>query len=295
MTLLRLVRRLLAAAALTAALAPAGTPATAAARTADPYHCTTPAHVGAGRHIGVALDWPSRPVAPGTTQVLRIHVTNLGRVPTRQPTLVVVHNFVPNGFSAPPDVDLDNFGTGVSFTVPARIPPHRTVTTPVRITLGASIPPRAAERCDVTAFNGADQATAAYEVVTGDPVVHLKAAVLPAQGRPGQTIKLQLVAGNRGPSNEYAGPAVYTLKAPEHTTWATPSGYRCTPDAAATTVTCSYGSAPLTWHDVLEEIPLCIDPDVRPGAVLTDGRVTATDPFDPETFDGANFDVKVTS
>jgi hypothetical protein len=295
MTLLRLTRRLLAAGALTAALLPAGTPATAVIRTADLSHCTAPAHVGDGGGIGIALDWPSGPVPPGTTQALGIHVRNLAGVPTPKPTLVVVHSFVPNRFSAPPGLGLDDFGSGVSFTVPAGIPPHRTVSTSVVVELGPSIPPRTTEHCDVTAFSGSAQATAAYDVVTGNPVVHLKASVLPAKGRPGQTIRLQLVLGNTGPSNEYSGPALYTVKAPAHTTWAAPSAYRCTPDAAATTVTCGFSSAPLTWREELVELPLTIGHGIRPGTVLSGGHVTATDPFGPRTFHGAHFGVEVTA
>ena len=130
--------------------------------------------------------------------------------------------------------------------------------------------------------------------VTGAPVVHLTAKVLPAQGRPGETIKLDAVLGNTGPSNEYTGPAVFTFTAPEHTHWATPSGYRCTPDPAALTLTCSYPGAPLTWRDELEQLPLTIDPSATPGTTLPGGCITATDPFDPETFHGT-FTVDVTS
>ncbi|MEZ0067052.1 hypothetical protein ABIA32_003065 [Streptacidiphilus sp. MAP12-20] len=299
MTLSRLVRRLLTATVLTAALLPPAAHADASTRSPDPYHCTAPAHVGIGigSGIGIALDWPHGPVPPGTPQALGIHITNFTGVPTPDPTLVVVHNFVPNTFTAPPGITLTDFSTGVSFTIPAGISAGATFSTSVTVKLGASIPPNTTEHCDVTAFSGADQAAAAaaYDVVTGDPVVHVEAAVLPATGKPGQTIPLQVVFGNAGPSNEYAGPAVFTFKAPAHTTWATPSGYRCTPDAAATTLTCTYPGAPLTWRNELEQLPLSISPGVHPGDTLTGGCITGTDPFDPETFHGADFDVKVTA
>lgn len=128
----------------------------------------------------------------------------------------------------------------------------------------------------------------------GPIVVHLTASVLPAHGRPGETIKLDAVLGNTGPSNEYTGPAVFLFTAPEHTHWASPSGYRCTPDAAGQTLVCSYPAAPLTWRNELEQLPLTIDASATPGTTLHGGRITATDPYDPEVFHGT-FGVDVTA
>jgi hypothetical protein len=304
MTLLRLARRVLPlarralpAVVLTAAAIPAATAhagSAAATRTPDPYHCAAPAHVGNGSGIALTLDWPRDPVPPGTPQALGIHLTNLASLPTPDPTLVVVHGFVPNTYTADPGVTLTGFGTGVSFSVPAGISPGATVSRTVTVKLGASIPPDATEHCDVSAFTGTDQATSAYDVVTGDPVVHPTAAVLPAKGRPGGTVELQAVLGNAGPSNEYTGPAVFTFTAPEHTRWASPPAYRCAPDATGRLLTCTYPGSPLTWRDELEQLPLTIDASARPGTAAHGGCVTATDPFAPQPFHGAEFSVDVT-
>jgi hypothetical protein len=290
MTLLRLARPVLLAAALTAAALPvAAQGRTAAApRHASPLdspsHCAAPARVGDGSRIALALDWPHRPLAPGTAQALGIHITNVSSTPTPNRTLVVVHGFVPNRYTAGRGLALADFATGVSFTVPAGIGPGRTVSHTVTVKLGPSIPPNATEHCDVSAFSGGDQATTPYDVVTGAPVVHLSATVRPVRARPGRTVDLDAVLANAGPSNEYTGPAVFTFQAPEHTRWASPSAARCTPDAPGRILTCSYPGSPLTWRDDVEQFPLDIDRSASPGTRLHGGAVTATDPFDPQPF-----------
>ncbi|MEY9941412.1 hypothetical protein ABH932_005972 [Streptacidiphilus sp. MAP5-52] len=268
---------------------------------ASPEHCTGPTEAGNGGALALLLDWPDRPVTPGTTQVLGIHVTNLSARPTTGPTQVVVHNFAPNRLSADPSLHPRTTATDLALSLPADLPPGATASAAVTIGLGASIPPDATEHCSVTATGGPDdRATAAYDVVTGAPIVHLTAAVLPLSARPGQTVMVQAVFGNTGPSNEYTGPAVFTFTAPEHTHWTQPHAYRCTPDAAtpdhpaATRLSCNYPGAPLTWRNELEQLPLTVDTDAVPGTTLTGGRVDATDPFDPTPFRGAEFGVTVT-
>ncbi|SEK95053.1 hypothetical protein [Streptacidiphilus jiangxiensis] len=303
MTPLQSIRQILLAATLALAALPAATAAARPADTADPAHCTPPAHVGEGRALDLALDlavdWPDVAVPPGTAQALGVHVTNTGSLPTDRATTVVVHGFQPNTYTADPGPALTPLPAGgVSFAIPAGVSPGETVSRTVTVELGASVPPHATERCAVTAADGpdgADRATAVYDVVTGAPVVHVVATVLPARGKPGETVPLVAVLGNAGPSNEYTGPAVFTFRAPTRTHWARPSAYRCTPDASATVLTCRYPGAPLTWRDEAEELPLTIAPSARPGTRLNGGTVTATDPFDPVVFHGAGFGVDVTS
>ncbi|MBF9071254.1 COG1361 family protein [Streptacidiphilus fuscans] len=269
---------------------------------ASPEHCTAPPQVGNGGALALILDWPDRPVTPGTTQVLGVHVTNLGTAPTTGPTQVVVHNFAPNRLSADPDLHPRTTTTDLALSLPADLPPGATASAEVTIGLGPSIPPDTTEHCSVTVTGDGpdDQATAAYDVETGAPVVHLTAAVLPLSARPGQTVPVQAVLGNTGPSNEYTGPAVFTFTAPERTRWAQPYAYRCAPDPATpdhpagTRLRCRYPGAPLTWRNELEQLPLTVDADAVPGTTLTGGRVDATDPFDPAPFRGGEFDVTVT-
>lgn len=275
------------------------------AQYASPDHCAAPSRVGSGDGLALVLDWPTGAVVPGTTQVLGVRVTNLAADPTGTPTQVVVHDFAPNRLSADPGLHPRTTATALSFELPAGLAPGSTTTAEVTVGLGPSIPPEATEHCSVTAAGDADgatgiRATAAYDVVTGPPVVHPTAAVLPLSARPGATTALQAVLGNAGPSNEHTGPAVYTFTAPERTRWASPYAYRCAPEPSApghpagTVLRCSYPSAPLTWRDELEQLPLTVDADAVPGTTLAGGQVTATDPFAPAPFQGAGFDVTVT-
>jgi hypothetical protein len=64
------------------------------------------AHVGNSSRLALALDWSQGPVPPGTARALGIQVTDIASTPTPDATLVVVHGFVPNTYTADPHVTL---------------------------------------------------------------------------------------------------------------------------------------------------------------------------------------------
>jgi hypothetical protein len=169
----------------------------------------------------------------------------------------------------------------VSWTVPAGLEPGAFVRTQLRLRLAATVAPHSVEHCDVTAYSGDDQATARYDVVTGDPEVDLRATPYgPLKARPGVVLDFGLLFHNAGPSNEYTGPVTVTAVAPALTSWARPLPYRCTlTGRGQSTLSCTYPGAPVVWRDEFESAHLAVSRSARPGMSLAGGLLTVEDPF----------------
>lgn len=247
----------------------------------DPGVCVPPSGTPADGPVRVSLVWSNRPVTPGTAPTLGVTVTNTGTVPTADPTLVVVHLPTPDSLTAPPGADLSLFGTGGSYRIPAGLPAGAGVTTTLTLDIHAEAPPNATQHCDVTSFTGGRHSTVGYDLVTGDPVVHLTVGTYgPLSAAPGSTLDFGVVEHNAGPSNAHTGETLVTMTAPWHTHWVAPLPYRCRADAASVTLSCSYPGAPLVWRDEAQWPNLALDPDVEPGTVLSDGELAIANPWD---------------
>ncbi|MDN3022807.1 hypothetical protein [Streptomyces sp. S.PB5] len=260
--------------------------------------CVPPVWTGNGQTVAVSLDWPDETITPGTRRLLGVRVTNTGDRPTEEAVRVVVHTAGPNRIEGGELPGFQYFGTGASYEVPAGLDPGASDSRQVPIMLLAHIAPNTVSHCDVSAFRGGDRATAAYDVVTGDPEVDLSAEVPDVSARPGETVEVPVTVRNAGPSNEYTGPTAFTLTAPAHTTWAEPYphyGRPCTADAERTVLTCGGEGvgAPLVWRPAFLYPKLAVAADAKPGTTLDCGLVAVTNRYDPVPFSGTHFSVGV--